>query len=167
MAEERIYTIPLREAYLKPKTKRAKIATRIIKEFLAKHMKCENIKMGSSINHSVWARGIQKPPRRVRIHVTKENDIVYSELIDVEIKTPSKEEVKKKAQKEKAKKEKIKEERKDRRGKTIQEEIQEEHGNKAADGVVERSSEVTTEKEGTAKDKQEKHSASQKETGKA
>jgi large subunit ribosomal protein L31e len=167
MAEERIYTIPLRIAYLKPKTRRAKIATRLLKEFLTKHMKSENIKIGSSINHAMWARGIQKPPRHIRIHTIKVNDIVYSEMIDTPIKTPSKDDVKKKEQKEKAKKEKIKEERKERRGKTIQEEIEEEHGKGAAEGVVPRESDLSEKKGEDEKDKQEKHSAMQKETGKA
>ena len=126
MPEEKIFTIPLREAFDKPRTKRAKIATNIVRNFLIKHMKSENIKLGKSINEEIWKRGIQKPPRKVRIHAVKEEDVVYSELLGVEIKTPSKEEVKKKEEKKKEKKEKIKEERKERRKKTIQEEMEEE-----------------------------------------
>jgi large subunit ribosomal protein L31e len=126
MAEEKIFTIPLREAYDKPRTTRAKIAVNIVKDFLKKHMKSEKINIGKSINEEMWKRGIQKPPRRVRVHALKEEDIVYSELLGVDIKTPSKEEVKKKEEKKKEKKEKIKEDRKERRKKTIQEEIEEE-----------------------------------------
>lgn len=126
MAEEKIFTIPLREAYDKPRTKRAKIAVNIVKDFLIKHMKSEKIKIGKSINENIWSRSIQKPPRRVRVHAVKEEDIVYCELLGIDIKTPSKEEVKKKEEKKKEKKEKIKEERKERRKKTIQEEMEEE-----------------------------------------
>ena len=126
MPEEKIFTIPLREAFEKERTKRAKNASKIVREFLIRHMKVENIKIGKSINEAIWKRGIQKPPRKLRIHVLKEDDIVYAELIGVDIKTPSKEEVKKKEEKKKEKKEKIKEERKERRKKTIQEEIKEE-----------------------------------------
>ena len=122
MADEKIFTIPLREAYDKPRTTRAKIAVNIVKDFLIRHMKSKNIKLGKSINENIWKRGIQKPPRRIRIHAVKEEDIVYSELLGVDIKTPSKEEVKKKEEK----KEKIKEDRKERKKKTIQEEIEEE-----------------------------------------
>lgn len=124
--EEKIFTVPLREAFDKPRTKRANIATNIVKDFLIRHMKSENVKIGDSINKAIWERGIQKPPRKIRIHALKEEEIVYSELIGIDIKTPSKEEVKKKEEKKKEKREKIKEERKDRRKKTIQEEIQEE-----------------------------------------
>lgn len=126
MPEEKIFTIPLREAFEKPRTKRARNATIIVRDFLIKHVKSENIKIGSSINKEIWKRGIQKPPRKIRIHAIKEDDVVYTELLGVEIKTPSKEEVKKKEEKKKEKKEKIKEERKERRKKTIQEEIEEE-----------------------------------------
>ena len=131
MPEEKIFTIPLREAFEKERQKRARNASKIIRDFLIRHMKSENIKIGKSINEAVWKRGIYKPPRKVRIHVIKEDDIVYSELLGVDIKTPSKEEVKKKEEKKKGKKEKIKEERKERKKKTIQDEIEEEVKGKA------------------------------------
>lgn len=130
MPEEKIFTIPLREAFEKERTHRAKIASEIVKEFLMKHMKSENVKIGKSINENVWSRGIQKPPRRVRVHALKEGDIVYAELLGTEIKTPSVEEVKKKKEKEEEKEKKIKEERKERRKKTLKEEIEEEAGKK-------------------------------------
>ena len=126
MPEEKIFTIPLREAFEKPRTRRAKIATSIVRSFLIRHMKSEKIKIGKSINKEIWKRGIQKPPRIIRIHAVKEDNVVYTELLGVEIKTPSKEELKKKEEKKKEKKEKIKEERKERRKKTIHEEIEEE-----------------------------------------
>jgi large subunit ribosomal protein L31e len=126
MAEEKVFTIPLREAFEKERQKRARNASKIVREFLIRHMKSEKIKIGKSINETIWKRGIYKPPRRLRVHAIKEEDIVYAELLGVDIKTPSKEEVKKKEEKKKEKKEKIKEERKERRKKTIQEEIKEE-----------------------------------------
>jgi large subunit ribosomal protein L31e len=137
MPEEKIFTIPLREAFEKERQKRARNASKIIRDFLIRHMKSENIKIGKSINEAVWKRGIYKPPRKVRIHVIKEDDIVYSELLGVDIKTPSKEEVKKKEEKKKGKKEKIKEERKERKKKTIQDEIQEEVKGKAEEAPKE------------------------------
>jgi large subunit ribosomal protein L31e len=126
MPEEKIFNIPLREAFEKERQKRARNASKIVRDFLIRHMKTEKIKIGKSINEAIWKRGINKPPRKVRVHVIKEEDVVYAEILGVEIKTPSKEEVKKKEEKKKEKKEKIKEERKERKKKTIQEEIQEE-----------------------------------------
>ena len=110
MAEEKIFTIPLREAFSRGRTHRAQDASKLVREFLIKHMKSENVKIGSSINENLWKRGIQNIPRKVRVHAVKEEDIVYAELLGVEIKTPSKEEIKKKEEKKKQKKEKIKEE---------------------------------------------------------
>ena len=131
MPEEKIFTIPLREAFEKERQKRARNASKIVREFLIRHMKSEKIKIGKSINEAIWKRGIYKPPRRLRVHAIKEEDIIYAELLGVDIKTPSKEEVKKKEEKKKEKKEKIKEERKERKKKTIQEEIKEEVKGKA------------------------------------
>ncbi len=126
MAEEKIFTIPLRKAFRSERTTRAKKAMSLIKDFLERHMKAEEIKIGKSINDSVWSRGIQKPPRRVRIHATKEGDVVFAELLGVEIKKPTAEDVKKREEKEEKKEEKIKEERKERKKKTLEEEIKEE-----------------------------------------
>ena len=126
MAEEKIFTIPLREALMGGRTHKAQNASKLVKKFLIRHMKSENVKMGKSINENIWKRGIQKPPRKVRVHAVKEENIVYAELLGVEIKTPSKEELKKKEEKKKQKKEKIKEERKERKKMTIQDEIEEE-----------------------------------------
>jgi large subunit ribosomal protein L31e len=129
--EEKIFNIPLRKAFEERRNKRAKYASKIARDFLIKHMKTQNIKIGKSINEAIWKRGINKPPRQVRVHVLKEEGIVYAELLGVEIKTPSKEEIKKKEEKKKEKEKKIKEERKERKKKTIQEEIQEEVKGKA------------------------------------
>ena len=126
MPEEKIFTIPLREVFEEERNKRASNASKLVRTFLMKHTKTENVKLGKSINEAIWKRGINKPPRKLRIHVIKEEDIVYAEMLGIDIKTPSKEEVKKKEEKKKEKKEKIKEERKERRKKTIQEEIKEE-----------------------------------------
>lgn len=130
MPEEKIFTIPLREAFETQRTKRAKKASKIVQQFLSKHMKAENIRIGKSINENLWKRGIQKIPRRIRIHAIKENNIIYAELMGIEIKTPSKEELKEKEKKKKEKEKKIKEERKERKKKTIQEELEEESGKK-------------------------------------
>lgn len=128
MADEKIHTIPLRKAYRGVRQRRAKKAISVIREYLERHMKSDDIRIGQTINKSVWARGIQKPPRKVRIHATVENGVVYAELIGTEIKTPSAAQVKEKEKKKKEKKEKIKEDRKERKKQTIQEEIKEEHG---------------------------------------
>lgn len=164
MADEKIFTIPLKKIYEGPKTKRAKKAITAIRSYLTKHMKSENIKIGDALNRTIWARGIQKPPRKIRIHAIKENDIVYSDLIDVEIKIASKEELSKKEEKEKQKKEKIKEERKERKAMTIKEEIDKESGK--TDTVKNKPSKVEK-TEAKVKEDKTADPSTQKQTGKA
>ncbi len=93
--EERIFTIPLKKAFRAPRTKRAKKAMKVIREFLKRYMKVEKLEdvvIGKSINEAVWKRGIQKPPRRIRVHAIVYEGKVYAELLGVDINLPSKEE---------------------------------------------------------------------------
>ncbi|MFH0829869.1 MAG: 50S ribosomal protein L31e [Candidatus Aenigmatarchaeota archaeon] len=126
--EERIYMVPLRDAWLAPRTRRAKKAALLVRKFLEKHMKSDNVKIGTSINDMLWTRGIQHPPRKVRIHVRRHEGIVYSELVGIDIKTPTAADEKKKKEKKAEKKQRIKEERKERKKMTLEKEIQEEKG---------------------------------------
>lgn len=82
MATVRTYTIPLRKEWLKtPKYRRAKKAIRAIKEFLIKHMKSENIKIGKFINLRIWKDGIKNPPGKIKINVSKDDEgLVKAEL---------------------------------------------------------------------------------------
>ncbi len=127
--EERVFTIPLRKAFVTEQTNRGWKAMDIARAFLERHMKGE-VKIGKSINESVWARGIRKPPRRIRVHAIKEKidgeTVIFAELVGTDIRKPSAEEIKKREQKEKEKEKKIKEERKERKGKTEAEKIKEE-----------------------------------------
>jgi len=65
---ERVYTIPLRDAYNQPWSKRSRKAVRIVKEFLSRHTK-RDIKLGGDVNQEIWKRGMKHPPRRIRVRV--------------------------------------------------------------------------------------------------
>lgn len=84
MAIERIYNVPLRKGFQKAgrhrKTKKAVI---VLKEFLARHMKCdkEDVRLGRMLNMKLWERGIKNPPHHVKVTVVKDDDgIVKAEL---------------------------------------------------------------------------------------
>ncbi len=126
--EEKIFTIPLRKAYETARTRRTGKASRLVRKFLEKHLKADEVKIGPSINESLWSRGIQKPPHSIRVHALKEDKTVYAELLGVEIKKPSLKEKEEKEKKKSEKEKKIKEERKERKKMTIQEEIKKESG---------------------------------------
>jgi len=74
---ERIYVVPLRRAFVRvPRSKRAERAVREIRDFVARHMKADVAKvwLDTPVNEAVWARGIEKPPARVRVKVIKFED---------------------------------------------------------------------------------------------
>ncbi len=80
--EERIYTIPLRGVKKAPRWKRSNRAITLIREFLVRHTKSEYIVLDSTINEKVWARGSQKPPSKIRVKVTEEEDVIKAELVE-------------------------------------------------------------------------------------
>jgi large subunit ribosomal protein L31e len=87
IVEERIYTIPLSKAWIQPPRKRAPRAMRILKSFLIKHMKLEKrggeteeeeepkkLIISNEVNEKIWSRGIEKPPRKIRVRATKDKE---------------------------------------------------------------------------------------------
>ena len=86
---EREYIIPLRTYFKRvPRYKRANRTIKGIKEFLARHMKLydrdlKNIKLDTYINEYVWARGIKKPPVKIKVKAIKQGEIVRAELVDL------------------------------------------------------------------------------------
>jgi len=74
--EERVYTVPLKKAWRTPRPLRTPRAIRVLKEFVIRHMKAEEVKLSQEVNNFIWSRGIEKPPRRIRIRVGKDKDNV-------------------------------------------------------------------------------------------
>jgi len=71
-----------------PRYKRAKKAVKILKEFLAKHMKVEDrdlkrVKIDIYLNNEIWFRGIKKPANKIKVKAIKKGGIVYAELSEV------------------------------------------------------------------------------------
>lgn len=79
---ERTYVVPLRRGWLKAsRYRRAKKAVNTLKEFLVKHMKSEDVRLGPSINLEIWKHGMRNPPSRVKINVSKDDKgVVRAEL---------------------------------------------------------------------------------------
>jgi len=72
--DERIYVIPLAKARRGPRNKRAKKAIRYLREFMERHFKPESLVISQEVNEKIWSRGIQKPPRKIKIRATKNID---------------------------------------------------------------------------------------------
>ncbi len=73
---ERIYTVPFGKAWVAPRKGRSPRASRLLRRFVEKHMKTEqsSIKITSEVNEKIWSRGIEKPPRKLRIRVAKDEE---------------------------------------------------------------------------------------------
>ena len=73
---ERDYKINLRRTREVSRTKRAPYAIRLIRKFIARHLKVdlEKVKISNEVNEIVWSRGIEKPPRKINVKVLKYDD---------------------------------------------------------------------------------------------
>jgi len=88
IVEENFYTIPLRRAWISPRKKRTPRAMRILKSFVKKHMKlrteaegeeeAERLVISNEVNERIWGRGIEKPPRKIRVRAVKNKEGVVT-----------------------------------------------------------------------------------------
>jgi large subunit ribosomal protein L31e len=77
--EERLYTVSFSKTVYGrriPRRKRTPRAVRYLKQFIQKHLKSdlESIIIDPEVNEFLWSRGIQKPPRRIRVRAVKTED---------------------------------------------------------------------------------------------
>jgi len=78
--DERIYTVPLAKARKGPRNKWAKKSVSYLKKFMERHFKPETLVISQEVNEAIWKRGIQKPPRKLKVRATKNIDglvVVY------------------------------------------------------------------------------------------
>jgi large subunit ribosomal protein L31e len=71
--EERVVTVPLRKVKAVPDHEQAGRAMTLVREHLAKHfnIKKNNIRLDPSLNETVWARGQQNPPSKLRVRAAR------------------------------------------------------------------------------------------------
>lgn len=94
---ERTYIVPLRKGWLKAQRyKRAKKAVHTLQEFLKKHMKSEDVRIGTYLNLEIWKHGIKNPPSRVKVNAVKDDKgVVRAELFGAPVSEVKKPEEKK------------------------------------------------------------------------
>ena len=71
---ERIYTVPLKEAWNAQRYRRSERAMMVLKAFAKRHMKAETITVDTTVNEAIWARGIKSPPHKIRVKMTKDDE---------------------------------------------------------------------------------------------
>ena len=72
---ERIYTIPLRKAFDYTRTKRARRAIKLIRQFALRHMKSSEVRLDPKVNEMVMSHGMQKIPRKLKVKLEKVGDV--------------------------------------------------------------------------------------------
>lgn len=79
--KERVYVIPLRRASQRaPIYKRTKRAVNEIRYFISKHMKVDDVRIGSQLNELLWSRGNENPPHKIRVKTRKIENYAQVEL---------------------------------------------------------------------------------------
>ena len=110
---ERIYTIPLGDIYEIVRMKRGKRAITFIRDFALRHMKAADTRISEGVNSAILRDGIEKPPRRIKVRIVKdENSVAKVWLVGEEEKLKEDAEKAKKAEEEAKKKREAKKEEK-------------------------------------------------------
>jgi len=134
---ESTFTIPLRKEILKaPTYVRAQKAVRAVRQFVQKHMKSEDVKIGRFLNMELWKGANRHPPARVKVKAKvvegKEGKHVMVELHDKPFEEAKKEEKKGLMEKLTGRKKKAKPEEKTEDSLSEEKEAAEKEAKKAA-----------------------------------
>jgi len=79
IVEERTYTIPFYpKLNSSPRTKRASKAVKMVRDYVMKHMKVEEVWIGQEVNEYIFKRGMQKPPRKITVRAEKGDDDIVA-----------------------------------------------------------------------------------------
>lgn len=136
MAQKKVYNVPLRKNWIKvPKWRRSKRASNHLKEFLIRHTKSENVKIGRWLNEAIWKHGGENPPGTVKVKVTEDKEGNWNAEL-FELSTRAKRIVKKKEDLKKKKKKKLdaikKQVEEKKKGKTKEDKKEKEENKKKA-----------------------------------
>lgn len=71
--EERVMTVPLRDANAEAKHKRADKAMKLVRSHLSQHFKVEGeeVRLDPSINEAIWSQGRKNPPSKLRVRAAR------------------------------------------------------------------------------------------------
>lgn len=78
--KESLHTIGLRDAWAKPRTRRAHAAADVIRAYIRKHTRKEAA-IGTKLNELLWAHGIGNPPRHVKVRIQEEEKKATADVV--------------------------------------------------------------------------------------
>lgn len=75
-SNEVVLTLNLRDVKKASRIRRAPYAVRLIRRLIARHVKVDEdkVKLSERLNNVIWSNGIQKPPSKIKVKVTKRED---------------------------------------------------------------------------------------------
>lgn len=83
--EEKVFKIPLRKEWVKkPRVARVNVSVDVIRGFVSKNMKTEDIKISQMLNESLWVRGAKKPPAFAKVRVVKDDKGIVTAMLPEE-----------------------------------------------------------------------------------
>lgn len=71
-SDEKVVTVSLRRIYDGRKAQRSARAIRKLRELIKRRTHAEIVKIDESVNSLLWNRGIEKPPRKLKVKLTVE-----------------------------------------------------------------------------------------------
>lgn len=75
MSERRwMLTLNLRDAYEAKKWRRTKRAINLIRQKAQRIAKVKRVVIDEALNHIIWSRGVERPPRKVQVVIEKVDD---------------------------------------------------------------------------------------------
>lgn len=77
---ERIYVINLSRVYWGRKSNRAARAIRFIRDWIARRTHAKEVVLEEDLNKYIWSRGIEKPPRKVKVSAVFEGRVEEKEV---------------------------------------------------------------------------------------
>lgn len=100
-SKELVYTINLSRLYWGRRANRAARAIRYLRQWIARRTKAKEVVIGEDVNRVIWSRGIEKPPRRLKVRVIIEGPVEEKTVKRTRIVKDEKGEAKKKEVEEK------------------------------------------------------------------
>jgi large subunit ribosomal protein L31e len=74
VVEERTYLLPFQKVWRMPRQARAPKAARMLREYVQRHMKVDEVLLSNEVNEQIWAKGITNPPRKLRVRMVKDKE---------------------------------------------------------------------------------------------
>ncbi len=69
------HVVPLSRVYWKGRRNRAARAVRLLKEYVKRHFKkAKRVVINSEVNEYIWQRSVEKPPRRIKVIISFDQD---------------------------------------------------------------------------------------------